>query len=97
MTPDEEKKIKRLETRIRQLIMGYLELKKERETLSLKVAEQDKLIESLNERIKQMSDNYTNLKIAKTLSFNEAEQKEARGRLNKLLREVDKCIALLKV
>ena len=97
MTPDEEKRIKRLETRVRQLIMDYQELKLERESLYEKVEEQHQVIESLNQRIKHISDKYNNMKIAKTLSLSETEQKEAKGRLARLLREVDKCIALLKV
>lgn len=97
MTPEEEKTIKRLETRVRQLIMAYQDLKKQKESMRVQMNEQEKTIASLNDQIRIISNKYNNLKLAKTLTLNETEQKEAKGRLNKLLREVDKCIALLKV
>jgi translation elongation factor EF-Tu-like GTPase len=39
--------------------------------------------------------NYTNLKTATTISLNGSDVKETKLRLSKLVREVDKCIALL--
>ena len=38
---------------------------------------------------------YTNLKTATTISLNGSDVKETKLRLSKLVREVDKCIALL--
>jgi len=39
--------------------------------------------------------NYTNLKTATAISLNGSDVKETKLRLSKLVREVDKCIALL--
>ena len=38
---------------------------------------------------------YTNLKTARILSINDNELRDTKQRLAKLVREVDKCIALL--
>ena len=45
--------------------------------------------------IKSWKINYTNLKTATTISLNGSDVKETKLRLSKLVREVDKCIALL--
>ena len=44
---------------------------------------------------KELENNYTNLKTATTISLNGSDVKETKLRLSKLVREVDKCIALL--
>ncbi|CCY57057.1 putative uncharacterized protein [Bacteroides eggerthii CAG:109] len=44
---------------------------------------------------KELEINYTNLKTATTISLNGSDVKETKLRLSKLVREVDKCIALL--
>ena len=53
----------------------------------------------LNEKVlaeyKELETSYTNLKTATTISLNGSDVKETKLRLSKLVREVDKCIALL--
>ena len=39
---------------------------------------------------------YTNLKMARTISIHDNDIKDTKQRLSKLVREVDRCIALLK-
>jgi len=52
-----------------------------------------------NEKVQAQYDelevNYTNLKTATAISLNGSDVKETKLRLSKLVREVDKCIALL--
>ncbi|GCB35286.1 hypothetical protein KGMB02408_22310 [Bacteroides faecalis] len=52
-----------------------------------------------NEKIQAQYDelevSYTNLKTATAISLNGSDVKETKLRLSKLVREVDKCIALL--
>lgn len=61
-----------------------------------KLLENEKL---KNEKVQAQYDelevNYTNLKTATTISLNGSDVKETKLRLSKLVREVDKCIALL--
>ena len=59
-------------------------------------------IKSLEESMNQLhSENqvlvqkYENLKLAKMLIASEEENKDAKSRIQKIVREIDKCIALL--
>lgn len=90
MTPEEESILKRFETRTRQLIFQYQEIKNENELLHEKVS-------SLNKELERIKEDYTNLKIAKMIDISDQDMKDAKGRLSRLIREIDKCIALLKI
>ena len=83
MTDEEKKLLSTFEARLRHLIYLHDELKREN-------AELKQLLEA-----KELENNYTNLKTATTISLNGSDVKETKLRLSKLVREVDKCIALL--
>ena len=51
--------------------------------------------EQVHAEYEALEDDYTNLKTAMTISLNGSDVKETKLRLSKLVREVDKCIALL--
>ncbi|GAE85321.1 hypothetical protein JCM10512_3741 [Bacteroides reticulotermitis JCM 10512] len=51
--------------------------------------------ETVQAEFKNLETNYTNLKTATAISLNGSDVKETKLRLSKLVREVDKCIALL--
>ncbi len=97
MTDDEKKKLSQFEAHVRQLMEKFLMLKKENEGLYQMMAEKDKTIEELTLQTKKLQQNYDNLKLAKMIEISDDEMKNAKQRLSKLVREVDKCIALLKV
>jgi len=70
-------------------------LKKENEQLELKLNEEKKLIEELNNKIKM-------LKLAKSMGSDETtsdagkeKNTELKRKINEYIKEVDKCIALL--
>lgn len=90
MTPEEETILKRFETRTRQLILQYQELKQENELLRQRV-------DTLNRELENTKRNYSNLKVARMIDISDQDMKDAKGRLSKLIREIDKCIALLKI
>lgn len=90
MTPEEENILKRFETRTRQLIFQYQEIKNENELLHEKVT-------SLNNELERIKKDYANLKMAKMIDISDHDMKDAKGRLSRLIREIDKCIALLKI
>ena len=95
MTEEEKKLLNSFETQLRHLIYLHDELKRENAELR-KLLENEKL---KNEKVQAQYDelevNYTNLKTATTISLNGSDVKETKLRLSKLVREVDKCIALL--
>ena len=95
MTEEEKKLLNSFETQLRQLIYLHDELKRENAELK-KLLENEKL---KNEKVQAQYDelevSYTNLKTATAISLNGSDVKETKLRLSKLVREVDKCIALL--
>ena len=83
------------EEELRHLIYIHDELKRENAELK-KLLDMEKL---KNEKVQAQYDelevSYTNLKTATAITLNGSDVKETKLRLSKLVREVDKCIALL--
>lgn len=82
-------------TRVRQMILQYKELKKENADLYSMVEEKDKQVEKLNAQITQAQNDYNSLKMAKMLEITDGDMENAQKRLQKLIRDVNKCITLL--
>ena len=95
MTEEEKKLLNSFETQLRHLIYLHDELKRENAELK-KLLENEKL---KNEKVQAQYDelevSYTNLKTATAISLNGSDVKETKLRLSKLVREVDKCVAVL--
>ena len=96
MATEEEKLVRTLETQVRQLILQYKRLMEENESLYEMVDERDTTIKELRSEIGTLNANYANLKLAKMIEIGDQEIKDAKSRFSKLVRDVDKCIALLK-
>lgn len=96
MTAEEEKTIKTLETRTRQLILKFQQLKEDHEELQHELASKDSELQKVKQQNQLLEANYTNLKMAKMLEIGDADISAAKQRINHLVRDVDKCIALLK-
>ena len=85
-----------LETRVRQLILQDKQLQEQCRALESRVAERDRTIEELKQQNLNAQARYDNLKVARMLELSDNDTRNARQRLNRLVRDVDKCIALLK-
>ena len=96
MTNEEAQLIKLLETRIRQLILQDRELRRQNAQLWEQVAEDDSLIASLREENRKLAAQYADLKTARMMQLSDDDTRNAKLRVSRLMREVDKCIALLK-
>lgn len=96
MTSEEEKTIRLLETRTRQLILKFAQLKEDNEELLEELVKKDSELEEVKKQNKLLQANYANLKMARMLEVSDNDIVEARQRVAKLVRDVDKCIALLK-
>ena len=95
MTEEEKKLLNSFETQLRHLIYLHDELKRENAELT-KLLENEKLkTEKVQAQYDELEVSYTNLKTATAISLNGSDVKETKLRLSKLVREVDKCIALL--
>ena len=95
MTEEEKKLLNSFETQLRHLIYLHDELKRENAELK-KLLDNEKLKnEKVQAQYNELEVSYTNLKTATAISLNGSDVKETKLRLSKLVREVDKCIALL--
>jgi hypothetical protein len=56
----------------------------------------DEKIEELGRKCDSVAAQYANLKVARMLELSDSDTRNARQRLSRLVRDVDKCIALLK-
>ena len=94
MTPN-EKTIANFETRLRQMILRFQELKKENQELYAMVDKNEQDIKQLQAKLDQEQQNYNSLKMAKMIEITDGDLDDAKERLSKLIRDVNKCIAIL--
>lgn len=97
MTTEEKQMLNLFETRVRQLIYKYKALDAEAQKLRNTVAEHEATIAKLQEDNALWEKKYGDLKMAKMIDVTSQETDNAQKRITKLIREVDKCIALLNV
>ena len=83
------------ETRVRQMLLRFQELKKENEELYQMVEKNEQDIKSLQEKLALTEKDYNALKTAKMMEITDGDLQGAKNRLAKLIREVNKCIAIL--
>ena len=94
MTPN-EKTIAAFETRIRQMILRFQELKKENQDLCAMIQKNEQDIKQLQAKLEQGQNDYNSLKMAKMIEITDGDLDGAKDRLSKLIRDVNKCIAIL--
>ena len=85
-----------LEVRIKQLMLLCDALKDENVRLKAEIQSKQQEIDSLTIELKQLKTKYDNLKLARTITAASVNVDDAGAKLSKLVREVDKCINLLK-
>ena len=83
------------ETRVRQMILRFQELKKENNALHVQLQKDEQEIQDLKLRLAQADHNYNSLKMAKMLEITHGDLEGAKTRESKMIREVNKCISLL--
>ena len=95
MTEEQLKIVRNFEVRVRQTLFLCDKLKEENAGLQLKLTEQKSANDSLREENTQLQLKYDNLQVARLISASREDFKTTKNRLSKLVRDVDKCIALL--
>lgn len=96
MTENRDKLLSNLDVRVKQVLLLCDKLKQENDRLKNEHALQDEKIERLKEELNQMNQRYDSLKMARTITAATVDVESAKLKLSKLVREVDKCIGLLK-
>ncbi len=87
--------VKRLHEQVDRLIADHIRIGKECRTL---IAERDKLqqqVRRLEERLREQENRIRSMELTDGLRSSAGSVERARARVNSLLREVDKCIAIM--
>lgn len=90
-----EKAIATFETRVRQMLLRFQELKKENEELYAMMEKNEQDIKTLQAKLEQQDRDYQSLKMARMLEITDGDLEGAKARLSRLIRDVNKCIAVL--
>ena len=90
-----EKALTTFETRVRQMILRFQELKKENAELFAMLEKNEEDIKSLKAKLVQAENDYQSLKMAKMIEITNGDLQGAKERLARLIRDVNKCIAVL--
>ncbi len=95
MTNEDKNRLDVLEARIRQLMFLHDKLKQENQSLGQALDEKNQKLQELQQGYKELEATYTNLKQARIISIHDSDVSDTKQRLSKLVREIDKCLALL--
>lgn len=95
MTEEDKKLISSFEGKLRHFMFLYEEQRQENANLRHLLMQKDDEIKKLELSRKELEARYTDLKMARTISLYDKDIKETKQRLTGLVREIDKCIALL--
>jgi ribosomal protein L9 len=95
MTKADEIVIDNFESKLNRLMEAHTQLKAENRQLRAKIDQQSVELDELRKQHTSLTQSYTDLKLAKIINMEDSDIENTRKRLSKLVREVDKCIALL--
>ena len=84
-----------LQIRIRQMVELYRKERTENEQLKKKSIELEERLKLDDNRLVDLEDKYNKLKISKALIASSNDVHDAKLKVNRMVREIDKCIALL--
>jgi len=91
----EKSAIVSLKQGVHQLMNRCIELENQKKEILNQFAAMEVLLISKNTEIDQLNDKYKVLKMAKSLEGSSNENKDVKLKINEMVREIDKCIALL--
>jgi septation ring formation regulator EzrA len=83
------------ETKLRKLISDYMSLKNENSVLKSEIERKQSDLMLAHQEILALRKSQEDLRIAQSLGQTEEERNESKQRLNQMVQEIDKCLALL--
>lgn len=92
---EREKALVTFQTRVRDLIAALAQEKADNAELYVLIGQHEAEIARLKEKLTQTERDYESLKMAKMMTITDGDLQGAKDRVAKLIREVNKCIALL--
>lgn len=90
-----EQTLATFQTRARQLMLRFKQLEKENDELYGMVDRSEKEITELKTQLEAKNKEYDSLKMARMISISDGDVETTKERLSKLIRDVNKCIAVL--
>ncbi|NLZ94851.1 MAG: hypothetical protein GX921_03365 [Bacteroidales bacterium] len=96
MTEDRDKLLLNLEVRVKQVLLLCDKLKQENSRLKEERVLKDERVKSLQKELSLLDQKYNSLKMARTITAASVDVEAAKLKLSKMVREVDKCIGLLR-
>lgn len=90
-----EKTIVEFQTKVRALILQFQNLKKENEELYAMLEKNEDDVRQLRQQLLDKQQEFDAFKAAKMLEVSDGDIQSTRERLAKLIRDVNKCIAVL--
>ncbi len=85
-----------LEVRIKQVLFLCDSLKEENSRLRTEIRSGETQLDETAKELEQLKAKYDSLKMARTITAASVDVETAKAKLSKMVREVDKCINLLK-
>jgi len=95
MTDPEKNLLLEFKLKVKQMIAKHENIKQEKEQLRGKIESLEETINHLRQENSLLEQKYENVKLAKMLVASDDDNKDAKSKIQKLVREIDKCIALL--
>ncbi len=95
MTEESLLLIRELKGRIHLVFGEFERLERRNEELQREIMALKKKLEVLEKEKGDLGTRYENLKLARTIETGYGDNRSARLKINKILREIDKCVALL--
>lgn len=77
------------------MLFRFQEMKKENEELWEQISKNEQEIKQLQAKLEQGQHDYNSLKMARMIEITDGDLEGAKERLSKLIRDVNKCIAIL--
>lgn len=97
MTNEQEIALRNFEARVRQLMMAYQDERRKNADLQAQLEACQQQLAGAEKTIDGLKKDYDTLKTARMIEVSGDDVKESRAKIARLIREVDKCIALLDV
>ena len=95
MTNRYEELIHAFEIKLRKLISEYKSLQIQNAQLKADLDRKQTDLMLAHQEVLELRKNYDHLKLARNLGISETEKAESKQKINKMVREIDKCLALL--
>ena len=95
MSGDLYEELKLLNKKLDELLMRYEHLKDENQDLRKSEGELKGILQERENKIKELEIKYERVKLSGALLGDSGNAGEARKRINELVREIDRCVALL--